>query len=189
MLRSALSLQLALLLPVAAAAAPETVGDMGTLEAFAQAVDMKQGAWRTRITVTSAEVKPSPDADPADLARIRAQMESHVGKVQERNACLDPKSRDALRLPGIVIDPACSFRRMNAARGRWTLDTVCNDPATREMGEFRGEGRYSRTAVTGRHEGEASMRGVVFDVKVEFESRQVGKCSAPKPLQAAREDG
>lgn len=188
MFRPDFALPLALLLAVATAA-PAAVGAVGTLEEFARAVGMKKGAWRTRITITAANFKPSPNADPADVAKIRAQMESHLGKVQERNECLDPKSGGGLRLPGIIIDPACSFSRMTAAGGRWTVDSACSSTATDETGRLRGEGTYSRTAVTGRHEGEVSMKGVVIDVKAEFESRHVGKCPSTKPFDVTVEGG
>ena len=186
MSRPALALPLALLLPLATAA-PAAVEGLGSLAQFARAIGMKQGAWHTRLTVTAADFKPSPNADPADLAKIRAQLELHVGKVQERNECLDRKSGGGLRLPGIIVDPVCSFSRMKAAGGRWALDSACNDPVKGETARLRGEGTYARTAVTGWHEGEASLKGVVFDVKVEFESRHVGKCSAPRPFDVTAE--
>ncbi|HYG46819.1 MAG TPA: DUF3617 family protein [Allosphingosinicella sp.] len=185
MLRRGRALLSVLVLPLAAASAP---GDFGSLQEFARAVGMKQGAWRTRITVTAADFRPSPKADPAVLARSRARIESLLGKVQERNACLDPESGDGLRLPGIVIDPVCSFSRMHAKGGRWTLDTRCSIPANDETAELRGEGTYSRTAVSGTHEGETTLKGVVVHVKAQFESRHVGECSAPRPSDRQLEE-
>jgi hypothetical protein len=192
MSRPALALSLGLLVPLAlllplATAAPAAAGAFRTLEEFARAVGMKQGAWRTRIKVTATDFKPSPAADPAELAKVRADIESKVGKVQERNECLDRKSEGGLRLPGIVVDPACSFTRMNAADGRWTLDSACSMPATGETAMLRGEGTYSRTAVSGRHEGEVSLKGVVVEMKAEFESRHVGKCSATERFDVTAE--
>jgi len=165
-----------LAVPLAAAAAP---GDFGSLREFARAVGMKKGAWETRIKIVEARFKPSPDADPAELAKIRSDMEAQLGKVRQRSECLDPGSADGLRLPGIVIDPSCSFSRIHAGGGRWTLDSACSDPAKRESATMKGEGTYSRKAVAGRHEGEASFKGALLDIKVEFESRHVGKCTAP----------
>ncbi len=181
-------LPLILILPLAAAAASAPVA-FGTLAEFARSVGMKQGAWRTKVTVTAADFKPSPTADPADVAKIRAQTEAQLGKVQERNECLDSKSGGGLHLPGIVIDPTCSFSRTNASGGRWTLDSACSAPATGEEGMLRGEGTYSRTAVTGRHEGQVSFKGVVFHMKAEFESRHVGKCKALRPFDVTDEGG
>ena len=114
-------------------------------------------------------------------------MEARLGKADLRNECLDPGSENGLRLPGIVIDPGCSFSRIRAADGRWTLDSTCRDPGKREFAAMRGEGTYSRKAVAGRHQGEASFKGAVLDIKVEFESRHAGKCPSLKPFDVTAE--
>jgi hypothetical protein len=185
MLRSRFALLSVLVLPLVAASAP---GDFGSLREFAGAVRMKPGAWQTRITITEAKFKPSPTAAPAELAKIRADMEARLGKADQRNECLDPGSENGLRLPGIVIDPSCSFSRLHAAGGRWTLDSTCSEPDKREFATMKGEGTYSRRAVAGRHEGEASFKGAVLDIRVEFESRHVGKCPSLRPFDVTAED-
>jgi Protein of unknown function (DUF3617) len=183
--RPAYALVALIVLPLAAASSP---GDFGSLEEFARAVGMKRGAWTTRITVTAADFGPSPKADPAVLAKTRAQFESLLGKVRERHECLDKESEKALRLPGIVVDPTCSFSRIHAKGGRWTLDSSCDNPAIEEAGTLRGEGSYSPTAVKGTHEGLASFKGVVVQVRARFESRHVGQCSAPGPFDPDQQE-
>lgn len=180
MIRTALALLAAALLPILVAASPSPIDSM---EAFARAVGMKKGAWQTRVTITAVDFKPSPTATPEAFAKIRADLESRLGKVTLRNECLGTGSD---RLPGIVIDPSCAFSRMEAADGRWTLDSACSDPAKRESATMKGEGGFSRKAVTGRHVGEASFKGVVVHVTAEFESRHVGKCRAPGPSASGR---
>ena len=182
MFRSASLLSLALLIPVVAEAAAG-VGDLDSMEKFARTIGMESGGWQTRVTLTAVEFKPSPAALPADVSTTRAQFESRLGKVTERRECLAPGSDRAIQLPGIVIDPTCAFSRIQANGGRWTLDSTCRDPVARESADLRGEGTYSPTLVTGRHEGGASFKGVTVHLKAEFESRHVGECEPASPIR------
>ncbi|HET9639991.1 MAG TPA: DUF3617 family protein [Allosphingosinicella sp.] len=177
MSRPAFALPLALLLPLAAAA-PAAVG--ASLEDFSRAVGMKKGLWHTRVTVTAAEIRPSPTADPAHLAEVRAQIEAKIGVAEEKDECLPAASPGGPRLPGILLEPDCSYSRLRAAGGRWSLN--CAVATDDEMASMDSEGTYSRKAVTGRHEGDITRKGVVLHLKAETESRWVGKCNPPKTI-------
>lgn len=179
MSRSALAFCFALLLPSMAGAAADS-GVYNSLEGFARAVGMKNGGWRTRIKVTAAEIKPSPAADPAQLAEVRARIESQIGVVQEKDECSGTSPEGRPRLPGILLEPKCAFNRLQAADGRWALS--CSISTKDESGTTQSEGTYSRRKVTGRHEGEITHEGVVIHLKAETESRYVGKCPSLRPF-------
>jgi hypothetical protein len=168
---SRFAVALVLSIPVAAAAAP---GALGSIEEFAGAVAMKRGGWHTTVRVTAADVGPSPTADPAKLATARARIQSQVGVVTERDECVGPAS-EGPRLPGILIEPRCSFSRLQAADGRWTLDSSCRSLEGVEMGSLTSAGTYSPEKVTGRHEGVISHEGVVVHLEAETESRYIGE--------------
>lgn len=169
------ALSLALVLPVTAGAAA-AAGDFQSLGEFARAVGMKEGAWRTRVKVTAAQLMPSPGADPARLAEVRARIERQIGVSEEKEECTAAAGTGIPRLPGIVLEPAgCSYSRLQAAKGRWALTYGCVVPANGERATMKSEGTYSRKAVTGRHEGNINYRGAVVHLKAETESRYVGK--------------
>jgi hypothetical protein len=179
MFRPALALSLALILPLAAAAA---AGTLASVEEFAHAIGMKPGGWRTNVKVTAAEIRPSPAADPAIIAETQARIEAQLGVANERNECLEPAGKGELRLPGIIIDPVCTFSGMQAADGRWALTSSCRLPESDQSGTLTAQGTYSRKAVTGRHEGDISYKGVVVHLTAQTESRWVGKCRTLKSL-------
>jgi hypothetical protein len=171
----------ALLVPLmAGAGAPAGPGTFNSAEEFARAVGMKKGLWHTRVRVTAAELKPSPMADPADLAAIRAQIEGKIDVVEVNEECLSTISEGGPRLPGILLEPKCSYSRLQAADGRWALS--CATATEHEVGNMDSEGTYSRKAVTGKHEGDITRRGVVLHLKAETESRYVGKCRPLEPF-------
>lgn len=179
MRRLAFSIPLALLVPMIAVAEPGA-GSFDSVETFARAVGMKAGRWQTRVKVTAAQIKPSPGADPAQIAEVRARIESQVGRTDVRDQCTGAIGADAARLPGILLEPKCSYSRLHASVGRWALS--CTLSGREEAGNLISEGTYSRKAVTGRHEGEITHEGVVVHLKAETESRYVGKCRPLKPF-------
>lgn len=188
MSRSAFAFVCLLLFPSmagAGAGAATGAGTVDSLEAFARAVGMKNGRWHTRVTVTAAEIKPSPAADPAHLAEVRARIERQIGMVEEKDECLPTSSEGGTRLPGILLEPECSYSRLQAADGRWALS--CAVSTNDEVASMDSEGTYSRKAVTGRHEGDITRKGVVLHVKAETESRYVGKCRPVKPFDVTAE--
>jgi hypothetical protein len=179
-------LSLALLLPsIAGAGAAAGAGTFNSVEEFARAVGMKKGGWHTRVKVTEAEIKPSPAADPAYLAQVRARIESQIGVVQEKDECSVNSPQGRPRLPGILLEPKCAYSRLQAADGLWALS--CAISTTDEIGTAQSEGTYSRKKVTGRHEGVITHEGVVIHLTAETESRYVGECSAPKPFDTILE--
>ncbi len=173
MFRPALPLSLALIIPLAAAAAS---GTLASVEEFAHAIGMKPGGWRTSVKLTAAEIRPSPAADPAIIAEAQGRIEAQLGVVNERNECLKPAGKGELRLPGIIIDPVCTFSGMQAADGRWALTSSCRLPEADQSGTLIAEGTYSHKAVTGRHEGDINYKGVTVHLKAETTSRYIGKC-------------
>jgi len=181
MSRSVFLLAFALFLPLmAGAGAAAGAGTFESVEEFAQAIGMKKGGWQTRVKVIAAEIRPSPAADPAHVAEVRALTQSQVGVVQEKDECSGASPQGRPRLPGILLDPECSFNRLQAADGRWSLS--CAFSRNDEIATVESEGTYSRKKITGRHEGDIIQNGVVIHVKAETESRYVGKCRAPKPF-------
>lgn len=171
-----LAILLALLGGTAAAAGG---GDFDTVEQFARAVGMKKGGWQTRAKVTAAQILPSPAADPAVLEEVRASIEKRIGLVQVKEECSGPSSEGRPRLPGIVLEPGCSLSRMRAADGRWTLSCALSRDG--ETGRLESEGTYSPRAVTARHQGDFTYKGVAMHLTAETESRWVGKCRPPSP--------
>ena len=83
MSRPALALPLALLLPLAAAAAAPRPFE--SVREFARAIGMKPGGWRTSFKVTSIEVEAPAGMDPAAIAAFKAEMPFRVGTVEERD--------------------------------------------------------------------------------------------------------
>lgn len=180
MSRSAFAFVFALLLPLVAGAGAATgAGTVDSLVEFVQAVGMKKGLWRTRVTVTAAEIQPSPGADPAQVAEVRARIERQVGLVEEKEECLLAPSKGGLRLPGILLNQECSYTRLRAGGGRWALS--CAVSTHYEVSSMESKGTYARRAVTGSHEGEITRKGVLFRVKARTESRYVGDCRPRSP--------
>jgi hypothetical protein len=177
MSRPAFALCLAFLVPLSAAAG---AGAFDSLDAFARTVGMKTGGWQTRVKVTAAEIGPSPAADPAALAEVRANIEKRTGLVEVKEECsgLSPEGRP--RLPGILLEPQCSPSRLRAGDGRWSLSCVLSKDDQTES--LSSEGTYSRKRVIGRHEAEFTYKGVIIHVKAETESRWTGKCRPESPI-------
>ncbi len=155
-------------------------GAFDTMEEFARAVGMKKGGWQTRVKVTTAEIRPSPAADQAVLAEVRARIEKQIGQVEVKDECSKPSREGRPRLPGIVLEPGCSLSRLQASDGRWSLS--CGLSQNDETGTLNSAGSYSRKMVTGRHEGDFTYKGVVVHLTAETESRWVGECRPLKPL-------
>lgn len=186
MSRPAFPLVLLLLLPsMAGAGAATGTGTFDSLVEFVQAVGMKKGLWRTRVRVTAAEIQPSPGADPAHVAEVRARIERQVGLVEEKDECLLAPSKGGLRLPGILLNQECSYTRLRAGGGRWALS--CAVSTRDEMSSMESKGTYARRAVTGSHKGEITRKGVLFRVKARTESRYVGECRPLKPFDVTGE--
>ncbi|HYI40526.1 MAG TPA: DUF3617 family protein [Allosphingosinicella sp.] len=180
MSRSALAFCVALLVPLAAGAAAGS-GAFGSLDEFARAVGLKKGGWLTRLKVTATAIEASPEADPAELAAVRARIAKQSGTVEETAQCSDRAVVDTERLPGFLVERGCSYARLYAADGRWALSSSCSRNGNDGQANITSEGTYSRKAVTGRHEGEMSRKGIVIRFKAETESRFTGRCGSANP--------
>jgi hypothetical protein len=176
MFRPALALPLALLVPLAAAAAPRSFGSVGE---FARAIGMKPGGWRTSFKVTAIEVVTPPGMDPAAVEAFKAEMPFGVGTVEERDECA-ATTPEGPSLPGILLDKGCVFTRMEAGKGRWAVASNCRHRGHGGLGIVTGEGTYSRKTVTGRQEVDHEVGGVIVRVKGETLARFIGKCR-PSP--------
>ena len=177
MSRPALALPLALLLPIAAAAAAPRPFE--SVREFARAIGMKPGGWRTSFTVTSIEVETPPGMDPAAIAAFKAEMPFKVGTVEERDECA-AMAPEGPSLPGILLDKDCAFTRMEAGDGRWAVSSNCRHRGHGGLGIVSGEGTYSRKLVTGRQEINHEVGEVVVRLKGGIQARFTGKC-LPKP--------
>lgn len=177
MFRPALALPLALLLPIAAAAAPRS---FESVHEFARAIGMKSGGWRTSFKVTSIEVETPAAMDPAAIAAFKAEMPFRVGTVEERDECA-AMTPEGPSLPGILLDNGCVFTRMEAGDGRWAVASNCRHRGHGGLGIVAGEGTYSRKIVTGRQEINHEVGDVVVRLKGDILARFTGKCQ-PKPL-------
>lgn len=182
MSRSALAFCVALLVPVTAGAAAGS-GTFGSLDEFARAVGLKKGGWLTRLKATATAIESSPEADPAELAAVRDRIAKQSGTVEETAQCSDGAVVDTERLPGILLEPGCSYARLHAADGRWALSYSCSK-AKDDGFNITSQGTYSRKAVTGRHEGQMSRKGIVIRFKAETESRFTGQCGSANPAVA-----
>lgn len=174
-----------LLLPLAAGAV--AAAPFASLEEFARATGMKQGGWRTSMKFESANVEVLPGADPATVAEIKARTRSQVGQVNEVDECFDPASEASPVLPGFVIEPQCSFRRLEAGGGRWAMDATCPNPERRGTATIVAQGAYSPESVTGRHEVHLAASGVIVHAKIETASRFAGECRRP-PVEQPEHD-
>lgn len=178
----AFALPLALLVPLAAAAAPrpfESVRD------FARAIGMKQGGWRTSFKVTSIEVETPAGMDPAAVAAFKAEMPFRVGTVEERDECA-AAAPGGPSLPGILLDKDCVATRMEAGEGRWAVTSNCRHRGHGGLGIVSGQGSYSRKTVTGRQRIDHEVgRGLIVRVEGEISARYAGKCGRKPPPASA----
>jgi len=178
MLRPSLALSLALLVPLAAAAAPRP---FGSIEEFARAVGLRKGGWDTSIELTALDVQALPGADPAAAAGLKAQIESRARAGKMMHECTGAAS-GRVKLPGILLENDCTFSRLEGGKGRWALASTCK--AGRDsIFNFVAQGTYSARTVTGRHEIDLSMNGAVVHMKAQTVSRFVGKCVPPPPVR------
>lgn len=186
MSRPALALSLALLVPLAAAAAPRP---FASIEEFARAIGLKKGGWHTSVKLTALDVQASPGIDPAVAAGLKAQIESRADADPGMDECTGVASR-AVTLPGILLEKDCSFSRIEGGEGRWALSSTCK-VGQGSISNFVSQGTYSAKAVTGLHEMDISLDGVVVHMKAESVSRFVGECRPPPPpvsLEVRRPD-
>jgi uncharacterized protein DUF3617 len=176
MSRPAPALFLALLVPLAAAAAPRP---FGTIEEFARAIGLKKGDWHTSVKLTGLDIQAPPGIDPAVAAGLRAQIESRAATGDGMDECTSVTS-SAVTLPGILLENDCSFSRIEGGKGRWALSSTCK-VGQGSIGNYVAQGTYSAKTVTGRHEVDLSLNGVVLHMKVATESRFIGECRPPPP--------
>ena len=178
MSRPALILSLALLVPLAAAAAAAP-RPFASIEEFARAVGMKPGGWHTQVKVTAIEVELPPGVDPSAMEAVKAAMTLKVGSVQEQHECAGPTPQGP-SLPGILLSRDCSFSGMEAGDGHWAIKSSCN------MGQGGtaatvARGTYAPERVTGMQEADFALDGLVVHVKGESVSRFTGHCRPPPP--------
>lgn len=177
MSRLALAIPLALLVPLAAAAAPRP---FASVEEFARAIAMKPGGWHTSVKVTSIEVELPPGTDPALLEKVKEAMPLKVGSVQEQHECVGPASR-GLSLPGILLSTECSFSGMESGDGRWAIKSNCPMPGGGSA-VTSARGTYASATVTGAQEADMSLGGLVAHIKADSVSRFTGpQCRPPAP--------
>lgn len=177
MSRPALALSLALLVPIAAAAAPLT---FRSIDEFARAVGLKKGGWQTKVNLTSLDIEMPPGTDPAATAKLKAELTASVA-AEDDVECADSAS-GAVQMPGILLDRNCSFRRIEAGGGRWALSSECQSGPSFSS-TIVGQGSYSAERTTGRHEVELSMPGAKVRLSAETLSRFVGECRPPVPVK------
>lgn len=174
-------LLLALLVPLAAgaAAAPRT---FATVEEFAREIAMKPGGWHTRFTLTSIEVELPPGVDPALREKAKAAMPLKVGSVQEMHECAGPTAQGP-SLPGILLNRGCTYSKMEAGGGRWAVAYFCPKMGRDGAGSAAASGRgtYAAERVTGSHESDLELKGLVVHVKGEVVSRFTGQCRPSAP--------
>lgn len=179
MSRPALMLSLALLVPLAAAAAAPR--PFTSIEEFARAIGMKPGGWHTSFKVTSVEVDLPPGTDPALLEPVKAAMPLKAGSVQEQHECAGPIGQSP-SLPGILISKECSFSRMESGDGRWAITSTCPNMPGGGTASASARGTYAPELVTGVQELELSLGGLVVHVKGDIVSRYTGsQCRPPAP--------
>jgi hypothetical protein len=178
MTRPSLAISLALLVPLAAAAAPRP---FGSIEEFAGAVGLKKGGWNTSIELTALDVQSPPGADPAVAAGLRAQIESRARADKVMHECTGV-APGRVKLPGILLENDCTFSRLEGGKGRWALASTCK-AGQDSIFNFVAQGTYSARKVTGRHEIDLSLDGAVVHMKAETVSRFVGKCVPPAPVR------
>jgi hypothetical protein len=178
MLRPALALSLAFVVPLAAAAAAPR--SFASVEEFARFIGMKPGGWRTSLTVTALEVELPPGADPAAVAAFKAAMPLKVGSVEERDECAGD-TPDGPSLPGILLDKGCSFSRMEGGDGRWSVESTCRHRGHGGLATIAAQGSYAAETVTGVQQVDLAFDGVVVHVKGEIMARFTGQCRPPAP--------
>ena len=178
MSRLTFAIPLALLIPLAAAAAAPR--PFASLDEFARAIGMKPGGWHTSVKVTSIEVDLPPGTDPEALAVFKAAMTIKVGSVQEQHECAGATPTGP-SLPGILLSRECSFSNMEAGDGRWAITSTC-DMGQGGTATVAARGTYAPEMVAGLQEAEFSLQGSVVHLKGEMVSRFTGdQCRPPPP--------
>jgi hypothetical protein len=176
MSRAAPTLFLALLVPLAAAAAPRP---FGSIEEFARAIGLKKGGWHTDIKLTALDIEAPPGIDPAVTAGLKSQIESRAATRDGMDECTSDRS-SAVTLPGILLEKGCAFSRIEGGKGRWALSSTCA-VGQGSTSRFVAQGTYSAKRVTGRHDMDLTINGVVVHMKVATVSRFTGECRPPPP--------
>ncbi len=177
MSRLTIAIPLALLVPLAAAAAPRP---FASVEEFARAIAMKPGGWHTSVRVTSIEVDLPPGTNPALLEKVKDAMPLKVGSVHEQHECVGSASQ-GLSLPGILLSRECSFSGMETGDGQWAIKSNCPMPKGGSA-VTSGRGTYASEIVTGVQEADLSLDGLVAHVKADSVSWYTGpKCRPPAP--------
>ena len=184
MLRPALLLPLALLVPFTAAAAP--LRPFGSIDEFARTLGLKKGGWRTTVKVVAVDVQPSPGMDPAMVAEIKAGIAKAGG--DEYDCVGEPAA--AVILPSILPDDECSFSRIEGGDGRWAMSSTCKG-GPGDASVIVGEGSYSAGRTTGRHSFDLATGGVKVHIVAETVSRFGGECrpNVPVRIEALKPDG
>lgn len=176
MLRPALALPLALLVPLAAAAAPLRPFD--SIEEFARSLGLKKGGWQTSIKVVAVDIQPPPGMEPARVAELKAGIAKTGGDEYE---CVgEPPT--AVILPGILLADECSVSPIEGGNGRWSLSSTCKGGPGAPF-VIVGEGSYSADRTTGRHSFDLATGGVKLHIVAETVSRFVGQCRPNVPLR------
>ncbi|MGZ8285935.1 MAG: DUF3617 domain-containing protein [Allosphingosinicella sp.] len=146
-------------------------------EQLRQAMGLKLGEWRTSFKLADVQVDPAPGGTAADAERavpsIRAQLSAPL-----QTQCLWD-DRERMYLPGLRGMPNCEYSRVEAGNGRFALTAMCKQRDSAEIIEIAVEGRYDREHMTTRAEVRLSIEGMPVRVKMDSESRFVGKCGLP----------
>ncbi|MEA3064429.1 MAG: hypothetical protein QOJ27_868 [Sphingomonadales bacterium] len=86
----------------------------------------------------------------------------------------------AVTLPGILLEKDCSFSRIEGGKGRWALSSTCK-VGQGSISSYVAQGAYSAKTVSGRHEVDLSINGVLVHMKIATVSRFMGECRPPPP--------
>ncbi|MBY8823790.1 DUF3617 family protein [Sphingomonas colocasiae] len=167
-------------LAVAGIASTDAAGQVSTRkEDLAGVMGLRIGGWHTKLQITAADLVPLEKGSTA-MSTARSKLRERIGMPFDTDDCigrgLDKAGR--LILPGIAVDGACTFNRVEARGGRFKLNVTCGDDAVGFATNLDIEGAYSGNAMNARIDTKSSSKkaGYLTTTTIETTSRYSGLC-------------
>jgi hypothetical protein len=144
-------------------------------EQMRQAMGLKLGEWRSETKLVDVKIEPAPGGTAADAERAEPSIRARLSGPETLQCLWDDRER--LHLPGIRGVPGCDYNGIEVRDGRFALTAVCKQRDKAEIVQVALDGRYGPERLSARSEVRLSIEGMRVLVKLDTESRFIGKCS------------
>jgi hypothetical protein len=150
-------------------------------EALRQAMGLKLGMWQGRVTVTDISVEAAPDADPAEVEKIKAALLPQIGQTKVIEECLW-NSPHQLFIPGLKIEGGCEFSRVQAGAGRFGVAGACARPEAGHRMEMAMDGTYSAGTMSTTYDILTTTGQLRIRMRAKSDAHHSGPCDFSAPL-------